>query len=507
VSRHSRHLAWRRNWWLFALLAVFTAGMLALVGTDLVVPYTTSPGLAAQTRRRTAARKLAAIPVRNVQNPVDVFDTRVVHRVQIAVAPADYAGMVSDYRDQKLKTYRPATVTIDGVSVPRVGVRLKGNSSLIGLRNDPATARFIPPLDPAKPQELPLLLKFDEYVPKQLYQGVREVAVRTAGTGDVSFMPELVTNRLIEATGDPALRTSYSGVSFNGSPESAKLLVEVPDKVWVKRAFPTRTGGLLYKAVTGAKFSYVGDDPAEYSLVFEQKTKHTSHDLGPAIKFLKFVDTASDARFEAHIADRVDIGNIMRYLALHNMLSDPDSLAGTGNNYYLYYDLGTRKVAFVAWDTNLSLGHLGFASGATYRPYYEDGSGLGAIAKLIPVDLNDLVPGAGLGERNILQERLFESPKYKALYDRTYRALYRQLLASGKADRMIDTYAATFRRANAGRGFVDAARYDASVTSTHKFLRDRMAFLDTVAPVARDVPTPATITPAPTTPAPSTPGP
>ena len=34
MTRRSRHLAWRRNWWLIAELSAFTAGMLALMGTE-----------------------------------------------------------------------------------------------------------------------------------------------------------------------------------------------------------------------------------------------------------------------------------------------------------------------------------------------------------------------------------------------------------------------------------------------------------------------------------------
>ncbi len=57
MTRHSRHLAWRRNWWLIAALAGFSAGMLVLMGSEVVVPYTSSSTLAAQTRRDAAAKQ------------------------------------------------------------------------------------------------------------------------------------------------------------------------------------------------------------------------------------------------------------------------------------------------------------------------------------------------------------------------------------------------------------------------------------------------------------------
>ena len=56
MARQSRHLAWRRNWWLIVALGGFAATMLVLMGTDVVVPYTSSRSLAAQTQADGAAK-------------------------------------------------------------------------------------------------------------------------------------------------------------------------------------------------------------------------------------------------------------------------------------------------------------------------------------------------------------------------------------------------------------------------------------------------------------------
>ena len=172
-----------------------------------------------------------------------------------------------------------------------------------------------------------------------------------------------------------------------------------------------------------------------------------------------------------------------RYLAFHNLIVDPDSLAGTGNNYYVLYVPRLARVSFAAWDQNLAFGRLGFV-GARYRPYYEDGAGIPAQLRNIP-GLEELVPGEGLGEPNLLVTRFLESPKFRSLYDRTYRELFTDLLRSGRAGALLDRLGTVIRTANVDRHLVDPAKFDADLARNHAFLAGRIAFLETVSPITK----------------------
>ena len=495
MKRHSRHLAWRRNWWLIAALAGFSAGMLVLMGSEVVVPYTSSSTLAAQTRRDAAAKQQVrtiarGLPGRDVAGTVDLFDDSLVHRVSIAMAPVEYDTMIADYQNTGVKSWHPATVTIDGVDVERVGVRLKGNSTLIGLRYGGPNSPPAPPviaslgkLTRDDPQKMPLLLRFDEFVPGQRYQGVNELALRTAGGfgGDSTQLTELVANRLTRAYGGPYLRTVAAGMSFNQSSEGFYLLVEHPDDYWARRMLPGTKHATLYKAIVGARFRYAGPDPASYAKVFNQQAE--TRDIGPRpmIDFLKFVEQSTDRQFDARLAAHLDVVGFTRYLAFHNLIVDPDSLAGTGNNYYVLYVPRLARVSFAAWDQNLAFGRLGFV-GARYRPYYEDGAGIPAQLRNIP-GLEELVPGEGLGEPNLLVTRFLESPKFRSLYDRTYRELFTDLLQSGRAGALLDRLGTVIRTANVDRHLVDPAKFDTDLARNHAFLAGRIAFLETVSPI------------------------
>jgi spore coat protein CotH len=143
-------------------------------------------------------------------------------------------------------------------------------------------------------------------------------------------------------------------------------------------------------------------------------------------------------------------------------------------------------MSFAAWDQNLAFGRLGFVS-SRYRPYYEDGSGIPLAFQKTP-GLEELAPGAGLGEKNLLVTRFLAIPAFRDLYDRAYREQFTRLFASGQADKMLDRLGAVIRSANASRNLVDPARFESDLKRDHNFITDRMAYLRTVAPVA---PTPS----------------
>ena len=62
---------------------------------------------------------------------VKLFDASVVHSISIDFDQADYDDMLETFSESNEKAWIEATVTIDGVTYERAGLRLKGNSSLM----------------------------------------------------------------------------------------------------------------------------------------------------------------------------------------------------------------------------------------------------------------------------------------------------------------------------------------------------------------------------------------
>ena len=64
-------------------------------------------------------------------NEIALFDDTVVHTIQILMSTDDYDQMITTYQQTGEKEYFHADIIIDGVRINDVGIRLKGNASLM----------------------------------------------------------------------------------------------------------------------------------------------------------------------------------------------------------------------------------------------------------------------------------------------------------------------------------------------------------------------------------------
>jgi hypothetical protein len=89
-----------------------------------------------------------------------LFDDSLVHEVTIDFEEVAYEAMIETYRSTGAKDWIEATVTVDGQTYERAGIRLKGNSSLRGLVD--GSGRGSPSAD--DPGSLPWLIDLDQFV-------------------------------------------------------------------------------------------------------------------------------------------------------------------------------------------------------------------------------------------------------------------------------------------------------------------------------------------------------
>ncbi|MBT2534881.1 CotH kinase family protein [Arthrobacter sp. ISL-69] len=378
------------------------------------------------------------------------------HEVGIEWDEAAYADMIAAYEADGSKEWIQADITIDGTLVSGIGVRLKGNSTLRSLSGDGDGARggraaVSSGISSDVPESLPLLIDFDKYVDGQTYQGLTQLSLRPGSP----VLNEALALALTEASGQATQRYAYTTYSVNGSTTQTRLLVENPDKAYADALFDTP--GVLYKSDAESSFTYQGDDLATYEEQFKQLNAEDTEDLQPIVDFLKWLSEASDEEFDAELANRVDVESFARYAATMNLLVNGDDMAGPGQNYYLWYDLDTKKISVISWDLNLAM-----TGNATASPDEEvsigGGGGMGGGAGMQrPPGGNDdggsppagAPADAGAGARtgggkggNELKERFLASEAFQSLYDNAYADLYEQLFASGTAAGLLDRIAA-----------------------------------------------------------------
>ena len=397
-----------------SLVAALAAGAVVLT---TVSACTSTGGDSAQSVSADAGTDGSVI---DTASTTSILDSSIVHTISVDVDPDTYQAMIDTYVDSGEKEWISATVTINGTAFTDVGIKLKGNSSLMGLRGrdaagpvgsrgaegsstestgeaDPSTPSVAPsgpsavpspsPSDTSattasptvdqqdpgarpggfgpgttvsadEPEGLPWRIRLDKFVDGQNYQGETDIVVR-ANNSETS-LNEAVALELIGAAGLPTQEAAAVKFSVNGSDQQLRLALETPDDDWY--ADTVGVSGILYKAEAGGDYSYRGDDPAAYTEVFEVEANtsaQTESEYAPLIAFLKWLNESDDATFAAELDQWLDIDSFADYLAIQDLVANFDDIDGPGNNSYLSYDEATGLFSVISWDQNLAFGGMG----------------------------------------------------------------------------------------------------------------------------------------------------
>lgn len=454
-----------------------------------------------------------------------LLDDTVVHELDIEFDETAYDAMISTFTSTGEKEWITATVSVDGQLFHDVGLRLKGNSSLSGLRggaaaqragedgtddadgsgtddadgsgNDDADAAAgegeaadqgeaadegaaVDRVRPGgaggpgggatadEPESLPWLVRLDEFVEGQSYDGLTEFVIRS--NSSETSLNEAVALELVGLAGLATQEAASTRLTVNGSEEQLRLVVENPGDEWDDRVFATE--GILYKAEAGGDYSYRGDDPTAYEDVFDQETGDED-DLTPLMDFLEFVNDADDETFAAELGTHLDVAAFADYLAVQELIGNFDDIDGPGNNSYLRYDSATGRFTVVTWDLNLAFGGLGGGTGGAFPGDRQRPEGAGTLPEdlpegvepfpggppdgvgTLPEDLPEGVeppaggvdrgafPGGlagGPGGGNVLAERFMAEPTFAAQYEASLTRLRAELYDSGAAQDVLDRW-------------------------------------------------------------------
>ena len=428
----------------------------------------------------TATSSTAAVASSStVPSGTGLFDSSVVHAVSIDYDEAAYQAMIDTYVASGDKEWITATVTIDGTVFENVGIKLKGNSTLQGLRttgnsgqNAGAGQQAGGPggdVSADEPEGLPWRIRLDKYVDGQNFEGETDIVVRDGRTE--TSLNEAVALELIGAAGMPTEEATPARFTVNGSNATLRLVIQNPDDNWDSDNFDSE--GILYKAEAGGDYSYRGDDPASYADVFSVEASTSGEDdYTPLIALLKFLNESDDATFAAELGNHIDVQSFANYLAIQDLVANSDDIDGPGNNSYLRYDARTGLFTVVAWDQNLSFSSMGGGMGgpgqmgarpndATTQGTATDGTATDGTTQQVPGrgarptgampdgatgPMPDAAagampggPGGGRGG-NILAERFKANSDFNAMYEQALTDLRAELYASGEAQSILDTW-------------------------------------------------------------------
>lgn len=264
----------------------------------------------------------------------DIFPTDRVIDVQITVSQRDWDTIRYQSRDfvsalnEKRQfgpldhpyTYVEASVSIDGVVFPKVGIRKKG---------------FIGSQSHTRPS---LKIRLNHVDKEGGIEGLTNLTLNN-NKQDTSQVSQFMGYALFNAIGSPAPRGAYATVTVNGKSLGIYSHVETFRKPLLKRAFGNDDGPLYEGTVV--------DFNEEWENSFEHKRGDDTLGREKIIALINVL--ADDQVTEAAIGELVDLDSFYRFWAMESLLGFWDGYSGNNNNYFIYLNPDTDKFHFLPW--------------------------------------------------------------------------------------------------------------------------------------------------------------
>ena len=320
----------------------------------------------------------------------DLFDDRLLQRIELQVSERDWATLRQNYL---LNTYYPATLVWRGETVRSVGIRSRGTGTRSGTKPN-------------------LLVDFDRYVTGQRFLGL-EGLVLDNHLQDPSSMREAITMAVYARLGLPAPREAAAALFINGEFFGLYNLVERVDEVSLARMFappveapppspdgdgrrdadagggrrrveaglagrpvPPSLGGTArsllpppatappaepvgylfdYNWVDAFTATYPGPDLEFYAERFEADTRDDEPlevIYRPIDEMFRAVNEARDGEFVERVSPWLDLPQFVRIAAVQAYMAEWDGLLGYDgmNNFYLYRPAAGPPHVIIPWD-------------------------------------------------------------------------------------------------------------------------------------------------------------
>lgn len=245
-----------------------------------------------------------------------LYDPRTVRRVELTVPPASEESLRAQPR-----TWAEADVAIDGETVARVGLRIKGSSSFRQWDDKPS-----------------LKIKTDVFVAGQELHGFERFTLNNM-IEDPAQGREVVAYYLWNAAGMAASRCGWATVTVNGQPYGLYALLEPVDEAFLAQRYEM-SGGTLWAAQDSANLTPTG------IAHFELKLGEDTDTLGIAAEWL----AGAEEPYYDWASEILDMDQFLGFLTWSAMTGFQDGYPYHLNDYFLYADPGDgARMDWMPW--------------------------------------------------------------------------------------------------------------------------------------------------------------
>lgn len=284
-----------------------------------------------------ASALLAQLPVAH-----PLFDYDAVHDIYLFFdAPNWYEQLRANFEGIDDPIYMEATFVWNEITMERVGVRFKGNSS---YRTYPGTKKSFK-------------IKTNEFVKGRRINNVDTINLHNAFK-DPSYVREKIYYELARAAGLKAPRTNYAALYVNGEYWGLYFLTEDVDGEFLQNHIGAKEDGNLYKGDPRGTLEWRGPDATPYRNEYEKDNNEDADDWSDLIGFIDVLNRTPREQLKERLDAMLDIDSALTLLALDNLTANLDSYIGSGHNYYVYHRKSDGKFMFIPWDPNEAYGNF-----------------------------------------------------------------------------------------------------------------------------------------------------
>jgi hypothetical protein len=236
----------------------------------------------------------------------------------ITVSPEGVASL-----EQEPRVTVPATLVFEGRAYGPVGIRLKGSNSFLPFSQKPS-----------------LRVNVDEYNDKARFWGLKDLTLNNM-SGDFSMMHERLSYWVARMAGVPASRCNHLRLTVNGQFYGLYANVETVKKQFLARWFADNTGSLF--EATDVDFA------PQYVSHFELESGADDRSLLEGAANALAMANADEAIAAA--GNYIDMSRFLRFWAMTSVVGQFDSFpySQPGDDFYVYADPATHKLAFMPW--------------------------------------------------------------------------------------------------------------------------------------------------------------
>ncbi len=389
--------------------------------------------------------------------------------IDIKVDNNDWQSLLDN---AQAKEWISGDLIINGNQISTVGIRTKGNSSLMQSKDGKYSLQF----------------EFNKYVKGQNYYGLDTLCINNM-LGDSTYMKDYISYDIMKYIGVDTPLINYAKVTVNGEDYGFCLALERYDEAFLDRVYNTSAGelynvkasmgnrgnfedrtqdnenalsskqqdsenstnqqtpkgdtrpnfpngdfpGLPQNGDTsgsakdagmgfggnsgGGSLVYVDENPSSYSSIFDNavSSKISDNDKNRVITAIKNLNSGSN------LEKYFDVDEILRYFAAHTVLVNLDSyISNMQQNYYIYEQNG--KISILPWDYGLAFG--GFQSGNA--------------SSVVNFPIDTPVSGVSMEDRPLLN-KLLEVDEYKEKYHEYLRQIVDGYFESGLFESTINS--------------------------------------------------------------------